>query len=136
MAQYWLVKSEPDTYSFDDLTRDKTTVWDGVRNPAAALHLRGMAVGDEVFFYHSGGKPGVVGLAKVTRTAFPDPGDATGRWVAVELGAGKPVKTPVSLSDIKAEPSLADLAIVRQGRLSVSPVSGANWKKILQMSGG
>jgi predicted RNA-binding protein with PUA-like domain len=136
VAQYWLVKSEPDTYSFDDLARDGSTVWDGVRNPAAAKHLRTMAVGDEVFFYHSGGKPGVVGLAKVTRTAFPDPGDASGRWVAVELAAGKPVKAPVSLADIKAEPSLADLAIVRQGRLSVSPVTAAEWKKITAMSQG
>lgn len=136
MAQYWLVKSEPDTYAFDDLVRDKTTVWDGVRNPAAALHLRGMAVGDEVFFYHSGGNPSVVGLAKVTRTAFPDPSDASGRWVAVELAAGKPVKAPVSLAAIKAEPSLADLAIVRQGRLSVSPVTAAEWKTITAMSQG
>ena len=136
MAKYWLVKSEPDTYSFEDLQRDKTTIWDGVRNPAAALHLRGMAVGDEVFFYHSGGKPAVVGLAKVTKTAFPDPNDATGRWVAVELAAVEPVKAPVSLADIKAEPSLADLAIVRQGRLSVSPVSAAAWKQISQMSRG
>ena len=136
MAQYWLVKSEPDTYSFDDLVRDGSTVWDGVRNPAAALHLRGMAVGDEVFFYHSGGKPAVVGLAKVTKAAFPDPSDATGRWVAVELAAGTPMKAPVSLADIKAEPSLADLAIVRQGRLSVSPVSAAEWKTISRMSQG
>lgn len=136
MAQYWLVKSEPDTYAFDDLVRDGQTVWDGVRNPAAAKHLRTMAAGDEVFFYHSGPKPGVVGLAKVTRTAFPDPNDATGRWVAVELAAGPAVKAPVSLADIKAEPALADLAIVRQGRLSVSPVSAAEWKKILAMSDG
>ena len=136
MPNYWLVKSEPDTYSFEDLQRDKTTIWVGVRNPAAALHLRGMAVGDEVFFYHSGGKPAVVGLAKVTKAAFPDPSDATGRWVAVELAAGTPVKAPVSLADIKAEPSLADLAIVRQGRLSVSPVSAAEWKTISRMSQG
>ncbi|HYD44754.1 MAG TPA: EVE domain-containing protein [Phenylobacterium sp.] len=136
MAQYWLVKSEPDTYSFDDLVRDGSTVWDGVRNPAAAKHLRTMAVGDEVFFYHSGAKPGVVGLAKVTKTAFPDPNDASGRWVAVELAAGKPVKKPVSLADIKAEPALADLAIVRQGRLSVSPVTAAEWKTITAMSQG
>ena len=136
MTHYWLVKSEPDTYAFDDLVRDGRTVWDGVRNPAAAKHLRTMAVGDEVLFYHSGAKPAVVGLAKVAKTAFPDPADISGRWVAVELSAGRALKVSVPLTALKANPALAELAILRQGRLSVSPVAADEWREILAMSEG
>lgn len=133
---HWLVKSEPETYSYADLERDGRTVWDGVRNNAAALHLKGMRQGDEVLVYHSGAAKAVVGVAKVVREAFPDPGDEAGRFVAVELAAVRPLKQPVTLAQLKAEPTLANLAILRQSRLSVAPVSDEDWRTILQMAGG
>ncbi|HEX2558726.1 EVE domain-containing protein [Phenylobacterium sp.] len=135
-ASHWLVKSEPDTYSYADLTRDGRTVWDGVRNNAAALHLKGMRPGDEVLVYHSGDEKAVVGVAKVVREAFPDPSDEAGRFVAVELAAERALKRPVTLAQLKAEPALANLAILRQSRLSVAPVSDEDWRRILDMAGG
>ena len=135
-ASHWLVKSEPSTYAFADLERDGRTVWDGVRNHAAALHLKSMQEGDEVLFYHSQEGLAVVGVAKVIRTAFPDASDPTGRFVAVELAPVRPLKTPVTLAQMKAEPALADMAMVRQGRLSVSPVTADEWRTILKMAGG
>lgn len=132
---HWLVKSEPNTYSFADLERDGRTVWDGVRNNAAALHLKAMKDGEEVLFYHSQEGLAVVGVAKVVRTAFPDASDATGRFVAVELAPVRPLKRPVTLAEMKAEPTLADMAMLRQGRLSVSPVSDDEWAAILNMAG-
>jgi len=132
---YWLVKSEPDAYSFADLQRDGRTVWDGVRNNAAALHLRAMKVGDEVLFYHSGQGKAVVGVARVVREAFPDAGDPTGRFVAVELAAEGPLKRAVSLAELKAEPALAGMAMLRQGRLSVSPVTDTEWGAIERLAG-
>lgn len=136
MASYWLVKSEPETYSFADLQRDGRTVWDGVRNNAAALHLKAMGEGDEVLFYHSGEGKSVVGVAKVVRTAYPDATDPAGRFVAVDLAAVRPVARPVSLAQMKAEPALSGMAMLRQARLSVSPVSEAEWATILKLSGG
>ncbi|MBL8556910.1 MAG: EVE domain-containing protein [Phenylobacterium sp.] len=135
MAAYFLVKSEPDTYSFEDLRRDGKTVWDGVRNFTARGHLKEMKLGDQVLFYHSGEGREVVGVAEVARESFPDPGDETGRFLAVELGYVRPLKAPVTLAALKAEPSLADLKMVRQGRLSVSPVTPGEWKAILRMAG-
>ena len=135
MAAYFLVKSEPDTYSFEDLQRDGGTVWDGVRNFTARGHLKEMKLGDQVLFYHSGEGREVVGVAEVARESFPDPGDETGRFLAVELGYVRPLKAPVTLAALKAEPSLADLKMVRQGRLSVSPVTPGEWKAILRMAG-
>jgi predicted RNA-binding protein with PUA-like domain len=135
-TSHWLVKSEPNTYAYADLERDGRTVWDGVRNNAAALHLKAMHEGDEVLFYHSQEGLAVVGVAKVMRTAFPDPGDPAGRFVAVELAPVRPLKRPVTLAEMKAEPALADMAMLRQGRLSVSPVADAEWKAILRMAGG
>ncbi|HEY8573646.1 EVE domain-containing protein [Phenylobacterium sp.] len=135
MAQ-WLVKSEPDTYSFEDLQKDGKTVWDGVRNNAAALHLKAMKAGEEVLFYHSGEGKSVVGVAKVVKAAFPDASDLTGRFVAVELAPVRPVKRPVTLAEMKAEPALAGLEMIRQSRLSVSPVKPDEWAAILQMAGG
>jgi predicted RNA-binding protein with PUA-like domain len=132
---HWLVKSEPDTFSFADLQRDGKTTWDGVRNYAAASHLKAMAVGDEVFFYHSQEGLAVVGIAKVIRTAFPDASDPTGRFVAVELAPVRPIKTPVTLAQMKANPDLSDMVMLRQSRLSVSPLTDANWKTILKMAG-
>ena len=137
MAQsHWLVKSEPNTYSFGDLERDGRTVWDGVRNNAAALHLKAMAEADEVLFYHSQEGLAVVGIAKVVRIAFPDPSDASGRFVAVELAPVRRLKRAVTLAEMKAEPALSGLAMIRQGRLSVSPVTDAEWAQILKMAGG
>ena len=136
MTSHWLVKSEPNTYAYADLERDGRTVWDGVRNNAAALHLKAMAEGDEVLFYHSQEGLAVVGIARVVRTAFPDAGDPAGRFVAVELAPARQLKRPVSLAEMKAEPALAEMAMLRQGRLSVSPVTGAEWKAILKLAGG
>ena len=135
MAAYFLVKSEPDTYSFEDLRRDGKTVWDGVRNFTARGHLKEMKLGDQVLFYHSGEGREVVGVGEVARESFPDPGDETGRFLAVELSYVRPLKAPVTLAALKAEPSLADLKMVRQGRLSVSPVTPGEWKAILRMAG-
>jgi len=133
---HWLVKSEPNSYSYADLERDGKTVWDGVRNNAAALHLKAMKEGDEVLFYHSQEGLAVVGVAKVIRTAFPDTTDPAGRFVAVELAPVRPLTKPVTLAAMKAEPALAGMAMLRQSRLSVSPVSDAEWKTILDMAAG
>ena len=132
---HWLVKSEPNTYSFETLQKDGRTVWDGVRNNAAALHLKAMKAADEVFFYHSQEGKAVVGIAKVVREAFPDASDPSGRFVAVELAPVRPLKTPVTLADMKANPALAGLRMIREGRLSVSPVSDDEWAAILKMAG-
>lgn len=132
---HWLVKSEPNTYSFADLERDGRTVWDGVRNNAAALHLKAMREGDEVLFYHSQEGLAVVGVAKVVRPAFPDPSDPSGRFVAVELAPVRPLKRPVALAEMKAQPALSGMAMLRQGRLSVSPVADAEWDAILKLAG-
>ena len=131
----WLVKSEPESYAYADLERDGRTVWDGVRNNAAALHLKAMKEGDEVLFYHSQEGLAVVGVAKVARTAFLDPSDPAGRFVAVELAPVRALKRAVTLSEMKAEPALAGMAMLRQGRLSVSPVTDGEWKAILTMAG-
>lgn len=136
MATHWLVKSEPNTYSFDNLVRDGRTVWDGVRNNAAALHLKGMGEGDEVLFYHSQEGLAVVGIAKVVRTAFPDASDPSGRFVAVELAPLRKLARPVTLAEMKAEPALETMPMLRQSRLSVSPVSAAEYAAILKMAGG
>ncbi len=132
---HWLVKSEPNKYSFEDLRRDGKTVWDGVRNNAAALHLKAMKLGDEVFYYHSQEGLAVVGVAKVVREAFPDPSDAAGRFVAVELAPVRPLPRPVPLSDIKANPALSGMTMLREFRLSVSPVKPEEWAAILAMAG-
>jgi predicted RNA-binding protein with PUA-like domain len=129
---HWLMKSESGVYSWDDLVRDKSTEWDGVRNPTARIHLKAMKTGDEVFFYHSGDERQVVGIMRVTREARPDPKDAN--WVSVAV---EPVRSlpPVTLKQIKAEPSLAKMELVRLSRLSVSPVRDEEWRRILDMAG-
>ena len=129
---HWLMKSESGVYSWDDLVRDKTTEWDGVRNPTARIHLKAMKKGDEVFFYHSGDERQVVGIMRVTREARPDPKDAN--WVSVAVEPVRPLP-PVTLKQIKAEPSLAKMELVRLSRLSVSPVRDEEWRKILEMAG-
>jgi predicted RNA-binding protein with PUA-like domain len=132
---YWLVKSEPTTYAYADLERDGRTVWDGVRNNAAALHLKAMKTGDEVLYYHSQEGKAVVGIAKVVKQAFPDASDPTGRFVAVELAPVRPLKREVTLAEMKAEPALAGMEMLRQSRLSVSPVRPEEWTTILKMAG-
>jgi len=128
---HWLMKSEPGSYSWDQLVRDGKTEWDGVRNPTARLHLKAMQKGDECFFYHSGDERQVVGIMRVTREAQPDPKDSN--WVSVAVEAVRPV-APVTLKQIKAEPSLAKMELVRLSRLSVSPVRDEEWRKILAMA--
>jgi predicted RNA-binding protein with PUA-like domain len=132
---HWLLKSEPFKYSWDQMEKDGRTHWDGVRNHQAALNLKAMKVGDTAFFYHSNEGKEIVGIVKIVKTAYPDPGDAAGRFVMVDVAPVKPVKRPVTLAAMKAEPKLADLALIRQSRLSVVPVSEAHWAVILEMAG-
>ncbi len=136
MAQgsFWLVKSEPAKYAFSDLQRDGSTVWDGVRNNQAALYLKAMKAGDQVLYYHSQEGLAVVGIAEVSREAFLDPSDPAGRFVAVELKPARALPRPVTLAEMKAEPALAGMAMFRQFRLSVSPVTPAEWAAILKMA--
>ncbi|HEV3412155.1 MAG TPA: EVE domain-containing protein [Puia sp.] len=131
----WLVKSEPSVYSFDQLTKDKSTVWSGVRNYAARLHLRGMKKGDEVFYYHSNEGTDIVGIAKVVKEAYQDPTTDDDRWSAVDLAPVRRLKNPVSLEQIKADKRLSDMALVRIGRLSVQPVTDREWKIVLELAG-
>ena len=131
----WFVKSEPSVYSYADLERDGRTVWDGVRNNTAAIHLRTMKVGDEVFYYHSNEGLEIVAIAKVVREAFPDPSDPKGRYVAVELAPVRRLKKPVTLAQLKANPALANMAVLRLFRISVSPVTDEEWAEILRMAG-
>ena len=130
---HWLVKSEPSAYSWEKLVADKRTNWNGVRNFQASNNLKAMKKGDRVFFYHSNEGLAIVGIAEVAREFYPDPADKTGRFGMVDLSPVMPLKKPVSLAEIKAEPRLADFALVRQGRLSVVPVSAAEWKLISAM---
>ncbi|HUZ57164.1 MAG TPA: EVE domain-containing protein [Hanamia sp.] len=132
---YWLVKSEPSTYSWEQLVKDKKTTWDGVRNYAARIHLRSMKNGDEVLFYHSNEGMEIVGIAKVDKEAFQDPTTEDERWVAVGLKAFKKLKKTVTLAEIKNERHLKGMALVRLGRLSVQPVTEEEWKIIMEMAG-
>ena len=132
-TQYWLVKSEPETYSWDDLVRDGKTAWTGVRNYTARIHLKAMRAGDDVLFYHSVKDKSVVGIARVSKTAFPDTTADEEGWVAVELVPVKPFAKPVTLAQIKAESTLKEIGLVRQGRLSVMPLKAAEYSKILKL---
>lgn len=129
---YWLVKTEPDSYSWDDLVKDKKTVWDGVRNFQARSHLKKMEKGDIVFIYHTGDEKAVVGTAQVSKAAYPDPKD--GEWVVVELAPDKPLKKPVTLAQIKSDKRLSDMVLVRASRLSVQPVKPAEFDLITGLS--
>ena len=128
----WLMKSEPESYGWADLVRDSGTEWDGVRNNAARLHLRAMKPGDEAFLYHSMSDKAVVGIMRITREAQPDPKDND--WVSVRVEPVKPLSRPVTLAEIKAEPSLAKMELIRQSRLSVAPVRDEEWAKLLEMA--
>jgi predicted RNA-binding protein with PUA-like domain len=130
---YWLVKSEPSSYAWERLAKDGHAHWDGVRNHQAAANLKAMKVGDRAFFYHSGEGPAVAGIAEIAKTAYPDPSDKTGKFVMVDLKPVTALKRPVTLADIKAEPKLKDIALIRQSRLSVMPIEPAAWKLICKM---
>ena len=133
MMARWLMKSEPESYGWADLVRDGATEWDGVRNNAARLHLKAMRQGDEAFFYHSMSDKAVVGIMRVTRGAEPDP--KAPEWVRVQVEPVRPLERPVTLAEIKAEPKLAKMELIRQSRLSVAPVRDEEWKLILEMAG-
>jgi predicted RNA-binding protein with PUA-like domain len=133
--QQWLVKSEPEVYSWEDFVKEGGTAWTGVRNFAARLNLRAMKVGEAVLFYHSGGGKAVVGIAKVTKTAYPDPTATEGEWVCVDLAPVKPLKQPVPLAEVKARKSLQHIALVRQSRLSVMPLGRKEYDELLAMGG-
>ena len=129
---YWLVKTEPETYSWDDLVKDKKTTWDGVRNFQARSHLKAMKKGDVVFIYHTGEVKAVIGKAKVVKEPYPDPKDSA--WVVVDLAPDKKLKKPVSLSQVKSDKRLANMVLVRASRLSVQPVKDDEHKVILSLS--
>jgi predicted RNA-binding protein with PUA-like domain len=129
---HWLMKSEPESYGWDDLVRDGSTEWDGVRNNAARLHLKAMQVGDEAFFYHSMSDKAVVGIMRLTRGAQPDAKDPD--WVSVRVEPVRPLARLVTLAEIKAEPRLAAMELIRQSRLSVAPVRNEEWKVVLELA--
>jgi predicted RNA-binding protein with PUA-like domain len=134
-TQYWLVKSEPESYSWADLVRDRRTAWTGVRNYQARINLNGMKRGDLVMFYESVTTKAIVGLAEVTKPAFPDTTADEPGWVAVEIKAREPLTRPVTLAEIKAEPSLKNILLLRQSRMSVVPLTKFEYEKIVGMSG-
>ena len=128
---HWLMKSEPESYGWDDLMRDGATEWDGVRNPTARINLKAMQPGDEAFLYHSVSDKAVVGIMRVTRAAEPDP--KAPDWVRVRVEPVRKLANPVTLAAIKAEPKLAKMELIRQSRLSVAPVRDEEWAKVLEM---
>ncbi|MDE1191729.1 MAG: EVE domain-containing protein [Arachidicoccus sp.] len=133
---HWIIKSEPHKYSWDQFVVDKQTFWDGVRNYQARNNLKAMKKGDELFFYHSNEGMEIVGIAKVIKTSYQDPTTDDERWVAVDVKPVKKLKQPVTLAQMKAEKALKDLALIRQGRLSVSPVTDDEWERIIELSEG
>jgi predicted RNA-binding protein with PUA-like domain len=133
MAQ-WLVKEEPEHYGYDQLERDRKTVWAGVRNPLAQKHLRGIRKGDSIFYYHTGKEKSVVAVAKALGDAYPDPGDASGTLYVVDIAPAKKLAHPVTLAAIKADRAFDSFPLVRMSRLSVMPVTDAEWQRIEKMS--
>ncbi|HEX7820794.1 MAG TPA: EVE domain-containing protein [Sphingobium sp.] len=134
--QYWLMKSEPDAFSWGDLVAKGRAEWDGVRNHSAQLHMKAMRIGDRAFFYHSNIGLECVGIMEVVREAAPDSTDDSGRWIAVEVAPVAPLKKPVTLKTIKSDALLSQMAIVRQSRLSVAPVTEGEYARIVALSGG
>lgn len=132
---YWLVKSEPGAWSWDDHVRDGTAEWDGVRNYQANNNMKAMRIGERAFFYHSVNEKQIVGILEVAREHYPDPTDASGRFGMVDFKAVKPVTRPVTLVQIKAEPGLENIALVRQSRLSVAPIGDDEWRIVCRMAG-
>jgi predicted RNA-binding protein with PUA-like domain len=135
MPNYWILKSEPSVYPFEQLQRDGRTVWDGIRNALALIHVRSMADGDRALFYHSGDGRELVGLARIVGAPYADPKERDPKLVVVDLVPERALPRPVTLAAIKADPALADLGLVRQSRLSVVPVPPAQWKRLLGMAG-
>lgn len=133
--QYWLIKSEPFKYSWDQFVKDKRTHWNGVRNYQAANNLKAMKVGDRAFFYHSNEGLDIVGIAEVVKTAYPDPSDETGKFVMVDVKPVQAAQTPLTLAAIKADPKLAEMQLIKQSRLSVSAVTAAEAKHIAKLTG-
>jgi predicted RNA-binding protein with PUA-like domain len=133
MAQ-WLVKEEPDHYGYGQLERDRKTVWAGVRNPLAQKHLRSIKRGDRIFYYHTGKEKAVVAVAKAASDAYPDPGDASGKSFVVDVVPDKALPRPVTLAEIKADAAFSSFPLVRMSRLSVMPVSDAEWARVEKMS--
>ena len=133
MPNYWILKTEPSTYSFDDLEREKTAVWDGVKNNLALKHIREMKPGDQVLIYHTGDEKAVVGMAEVVSAPYPDPKKKDPKLVVVDLKATGRLSKPVTLATIKADTAFADLALVRMGRLSVAPATAPQWKRLTQL---
>lgn len=134
MPNHWLLKTEPSTYSWDDLVREKTAVWDGVANPVALRNLAAMKPGDDALIYHTGDEKAVVGLARVTKAAYPDPKGKDPKLLVVELAPAKRLPRAVSLAEIKADPQFGDSPLVRQGRLSVVPLNEGQFRRLTQGS--
>ncbi len=136
IKSYWLMKSEPDVYGWDDLIAEGEGTWDGVRNYTARLNLRAMAVGDGVFFYHSNIGVEIVGIAEISQAGFQDPTDETGRWTAIRLKPVRKLQRAVTLKEIKADPALAEMELLTKFRLSVSKVAAAEWDYIVRLAEG
>ena len=133
MPGYWILKTDADTYDFDQLARERRTVWDGVSNALALKHIRSMAKGDQVLIYHSGDEKALVGLARVASAPYPDPKAGDPKLTVVDIEAGERLRSPVTLAAVKADPVFADLGLVRMSRLSVIPVPPAQWKRLLDL---
>lgn len=134
MANYWILKTDTDTYPFDQLVRERRAVWDGVSNALALKHIRSMAKGDQAFIYHSGDEKALVGLARIVSDPYPDPKAKDPKLAVVDIEAGDRLARPVTLAEIKANPAFADLGLVRMSRLSVIPVPAEQWKRLLTMA--
>jgi predicted RNA-binding protein with PUA-like domain len=135
VPSYWILKTDADTYPFDQLARERRAVWDGVSNALALKHIRSMAKGDRAFIYHSGDEKALVGLARIASDPYPDPKGADPKLTVVDVEAGSQLARPVTLAAIKADPAFADLGLVRMSRLSVVPVPAEQWKRLLTMAG-
>ena len=135
MTAYWILKTEPSAYGFDQLERERTAVWDGVKNPLALKHLGEMRPGDQLMIYHTGDEKASVGFAEVTSAAYADPKAKDPKLLVVDIRSGQRLPKPVTLAAIKADPALADLGLVRMGRLSVVPATESQWRKLAKMGG-
>jgi predicted RNA-binding protein with PUA-like domain len=135
MPNYWILKTEPSTYSYDQLEREKRAVWDGVKNNLALKHIRQMTPGDRVFIYHTGDEKAIIGMAEVGSVPYPDPKQKDPKLVVVDLSVAGRLPKPIPLATIKADPAFADLALVRMGRLSVVPVTAAQWQRLVKLGG-
>lgn len=136
MANYWILKTDADTYAFDQLARERRAVWDGVSNSLALKHIRSMRKGDQALIYHSGDEKALVGLARIASDPYPDPKAGDPRLAVVDVQAGERLARPVTLAAVKADPAFADLGLVRMSRLSVIPVPPEQWQRLLEMGGG